>query len=457
MRKLLLASILVVFAVSTGVKGQTQTAFPYIERDRNFSASNYCIYPDSVYPDTPPPAGKRPFYISHYGRHGSRYLSKRKGYDIPYKMLCEADSMDELTPIGQDVLRDMRDIIADAEGHWGDLTAIGKQQQQNIARRMVERFPEVFEGKAFVDARSTPVPRCILSMENAVMQMGAMNPHLNITQHCSKQDMWYLNHQDKSLRDSMMTYQARKAFDDFSKSRVRNPRLMDLLFVDSVYVSKEIDEPWLNYYLLKSALIQQNTHMSFRTSNLLDIFSYEDIHQFWQCENAWWYIGYGPSLLNGGKQPYTQRYLLRRIIQEADSIMQLDTHGASLRFGHETVVLPLVCLLEMNGFDYQTCDLETLESKGWWACRVFPMASNLQFVFYRSSPQDEDVIFKVLLNEKEATLPIASDIAPYYHWRDFRQYFLRKLDNYESSLGTKGQGVHPHLLDHSKETVRTGW
>ena len=457
MRKLLLAFILIIFAVSTDVKGQIQNAFAFIERNRNFSASNYCIYPDSVYPDTPPPAGKRPFYISHYGRHGSRYLSKRKGYDIPYKMLCEADSMDELTPIGQDVLRDMRDIIADAEGHWGDLTAIGRQQQQNIARRMVERFPEVFEGKAFVDARSTQVPRCILSMENAVMQMGAMNPHLNITQHCSIQDMWFLNYQDKSLRDSMMTCQAKKAFYDFTKSRVRNPRLMDLLFVDSVYVSKEIDEPWLNYYLLKSALIQQNTHMRFRTSNLLDIFSYEEIHQFWQCENAWWYICYGPALLNGGKQPYTQRYLLRRIIQETDSIMQLDTHGASLRFGHETVVLPLVCLLEINGFDYQTSDLESLENKGWWACRVFPMASNLQFVFYRSSPQDEDVIFKVLLNEKEATLPIASDIAPYYRWRDFRQYFLRKLDSYESTLGTKGDGIHSHLPDHSKESVGTGW
>lgn len=455
MRKLLLAFILIIFAVSTDVKGQIQNAFAFIERNRNFSASNYCIYPDSVYPDTPPPAGKRPFYISHYGRHGSRYLSKRKGYDIPYKMLCEADSMDELTPIGQDVLRDMRDIIADAEGHWGDLTAIGKQQQQNIARRMVERFPEVFEGKAFVDARSTQVPRCILSMENAVLQMGAMNPHLNITQHCSAQDMWYLNHQDKSLRDSMMTYQARKAFNDFSKSRVRNPRLMDLLFVDSVYVSKEIDEPWLNYYLLKSALIQQNTHMSFRTSNLLDIFSYEDIHQFWQCENAWWYICYGPSLLNGGHQPYTQRYLLRQIIQEADSIIQLNTHGASLRFGHETVVLPLTCLLGINGFNYQTLDLESLESNGWWACQVFPMASNIQFVFYRSSPEDTDVIFKVLLNEKEATLPLASDIAPYYHWNDFRQFYLRKLENYELSLSTKSQSVHSHLLDHSKQTVRT--
>ena len=71
-----------------------QSAFEMIQRDRNLSASNYCIYPDSALaPLTPAPEGKRPFYISHYGRHGSRYLSNRKGYDIPCNYLKSADSL----------------------------------------------------------------------------------------------------------------------------------------------------------------------------------------------------------------------------------------------------------------------------------------------------------------------------------------------------------------------------
>ena len=61
--------------------GQTLSAFEHIRQNRSFSASNYCIYPDSTLPAlTPAPQGKKPFYISHYGRHGSRYLSNRKGY-----------------------------------------------------------------------------------------------------------------------------------------------------------------------------------------------------------------------------------------------------------------------------------------------------------------------------------------------------------------------------------------
>lgn len=425
--------VLLVILSMIGMGCHAQGAFDFISRNRHFSASNYCIYPDSVEASmTPPPTGKRPFYISHYGRHGSRYLNNYKAYDIPFQMLCQADSMDELTPVGLDVMQQMRAIIDDSQGRWGDLTGFGKKQQRGIAERMMKRFPEVFRGDAFIDAHSTVVNRCILSMGAAVLKMAAINPQLRISMDCSQRNMWYMNHQDRLLRDSMMTQQAATAFQAFTKPRGRNPRLMDMLFVDSAYVSQHINERLLNYYLLKTALIQQNTHMNESSSYMLDLFSYEDIHQYWQKENAWWYITYGPSLLNGGNQPYTQRYLLRQIIQDADSILQQDTHGATLRFGHETVILPLTCLLGINGFDYQTADLEQLEDNGWWACLVFPMASNIQFIFYRTDAQDTDVIFKVLLNENEATLPIPTDIAPYYHWRDFREYYLRKIDNYDN-------------------------
>jgi hypothetical protein len=57
------------------------------------------------------------------------------------------------------------------------------------------------------------------------------------------------------------------------------------------------------------------------------------------------------------------------------------------------------------------------------------MASNLQFIFYRSDPKDKDVLFKVLLNEEEATLPLQPVSGPYYRWADFRQYCLDKLSH----------------------------
>ena len=436
------ATLLLPFCLLVGLPLHGQQVFDLISKDRKYSASNYSIYPDSLYnlmseegsKLTPAPAGKKPFYMSHYGRHGSRYISNRKGYDIPFRILDKAAKTDELTPVGQDALKEITRIIKDAEGRWGDLTSIGKRQHRQIAYRMTRHFPELFEGDAYIDARSTIVNRCVLSMGSAVQELTRFNPRLRITMTASQNDMWYMNQQDKVLRSRMMTADAKRALDDFCSPHYRNPRLMELLFVDTSRVSRD-DERWLNYYLLKSGLMQQNTRRG-HLSSLTDLYSYEDIHLFWQEENAWWYICYGPSPLSGGDQPYSQRYLLRQIIQDADSCLQLKQHGATLRFGHETVLLPLVCLLGVNGFDFQTTDLSLLESKGWWAGLVFPMASNIQFVFYRSSPYDRDIVFKVLLNEQEATLPIPTDMAPYYHWRDFRQHYLKKIDDYEQMRAT---------------------
>ena len=132
--RMLLTGLLLCVAVASGA----QSAFNMISRNRNISASNYCIYPDSVEPPmTEAPRGKKPFYISHYGRHGSRYLSNRKGYDIPYRILTKADSLGKLTPTGKQVLQDLRMILNDSEGRWGDLTGLGKRQSRDIARRMM--------------------------------------------------------------------------------------------------------------------------------------------------------------------------------------------------------------------------------------------------------------------------------------------------------------------------------
>jgi hypothetical protein len=75
--------------------------------------------------------------------------------------------------------------------------------------------------------------------------------------------------------------------------------------------------------------------------------------------------------------------------------------------------------------------LEELDVSGWLNFDVFPMAANIQFIFYRKDPKDKDVLFKIMLNEQEAKLPIPTDCAPYYHWTDFREIYLKKLNDYK--------------------------
>ncbi len=127
-----------------------------------------------------------------------------------------------------------------------------------------------------------------------------------------------------------------------------------------------------------------------------------------------------------------QRNLLRRIIEEADSCLQLERPGATLRFGHESVLLPLTCLMELNGYGLQTDNLESLERKGWVDYRVIPMAANIQLVFYRRDFQDKEILVKVLLNENEAKLPVDTVEESYYRWSDVRDYYLKKLATYHA-------------------------
>ena len=411
--------------------GQGQQVLDIIKQKPAYASCNYNIYPDSI-PDnlTPAPKGKRPFYISHYGRHGSRYINKRSGYDIPYKMMSMANDVNELTPTGIRVYKEMNVILEDSEDRWGDLTALGKIQHMMIARRMFKRFPEVFADSVTVAARSTVVPRCIMSMEAAMLELAQHNPKLNITMDASKSTQWYMNHQDPLLRKSKLTPQAQKAYDAYIANRMGNSRMMEQLFKNPDVVKELVDESFFNYYLMKMGLFLQNTHPEFKPY-LMELFTAKDFYNMWQIDNVLWYMQYGFCPLNGGDYPYSQRHLLRQMIADADSCIRLKQPGAQLRYGHDTVLLPLVCLLGINGYDLQTTDLAEIEKRGWWSSSVFPMGGNVQFVFYRSSPADRDVLFKVLLNEQEATLPIRTDCAPYYHWKDFRRYCLRKLRQYE--------------------------
>lgn len=405
-----------------------QSAIFTIQDNLDIAASNYYAYPAPSARLSPAPKDKRPFYISHYGRHGSRYLDNRRGYDIPYGYLHRGDSLGKLTPLGKSVMQHLRHIIDDAEGYWGTLSDLGQKQHREIAQRMFRNFPEVFRDSVHIDARSTVVNRCILSMAAAMTQLAALNPKLVIDMEASPYDMDFMNFQDRQLRDSMMTHRARQAYNAYIDPIKENWRVVNLLFNDSVYAEKHVSSYWLPYYLLKTGLMQQNTRMS--GDELLELFTLEDLHRFWQNENAWWYICYGPSLLNGGCQPYTQRHLLRRIIDDADSSLKMERPGATLRYGHETVLLPLVCLLDINGYGFQTMDLNAIERNKWWACNVFPMGANLQIIFYRKDPSDKDVLLKVLLNEEEALLPLPTECPPYYRWQDFRSFYLKKLDDY---------------------------
>ena len=408
---------------------RAQQVLEEIRNNKQLAGSNYLAYPGPKKSLTAAPKGYKPFYISHYGRHGSRFLINPSDYSRPLQTLQHADSLGKLTPLGKDVMRRVKMMSDEAYMRLGELTPLGAEQHRQIATRMYERFPEVFAGDVCIDAKSTIVIRCILSMENALQALLLKNPQLRITHDASEHDMFYMNLRDRKLSAMRHDKATANAIDDYGKKVVDNTRVVSQLFNDTAYVSHNVS-PRLGHWLFDLATGLQNTELR-RQITLYDLFTDEELYHNWQASNAYWYASYGPSPLTGGQMPYSQRNLLRNIIQQADSCLRLERPGATLRYGHETMVLPLVCLLGLNGYDQSIDDLSQLEARGWINYNIFPMGANVQFIFYRRSPADTDVLFKVLLNEDEATLPLTTDRAPYYHWADFRKHFLDKLNAYQ--------------------------
>ena len=414
-------ALLGVLALTAGVRED-------FKANPKLSANNYQAYPVDGFPAiTAAPAGYEPFFINHYGRHGSRWLINEKKYTYPLHMLEKGERNGKLTRRGQEVLATLREVHNASKGRLGELSDIGHEQHQQIARRMFQNFPQVFQDGAPVTARSTVVIRCILSMQNEVDVLSSLNPRLNITTDASQATMYYMNYSDsvvKPLRASQAELIGR------CKEKWINPKgMMKKLFTDQRFVRDSIDDARKMMIYLMEVTGNMQSHHQFENVNLYDIFSDDDIYSVWRYNNASWYINSGETPLTQCRVDYMEANLLRNFIEDADRAITGDDPypGASLRFGHESVVLPLCCLMGLNGMDYRTTDLENLD-KYWQTYKVFPMAANIQFIYFRKAGSD-DILMLPLLNEHEATLPVATDVAPYYHWSDVRDYFINKLSS----------------------------
>lgn len=413
-----------------------QTAREEIKANKYLAGSNYLDY-DRQLTDkalTPAPEGYTPYYISHYGRHGSRWLIGEDSYTSVTGPMQKAKAQGKLTTKGEEVLAQVEAFAAlpvanfpaldgryaGAQQRLGDLTTVGERQHHGIARRMTQNFPEIFKMPGVhIDARSTTVNRCILSMIAECEELAAANPTARFHNDVSNALQYYLNQPREGMVKDLRNKgrELRRSLG----SRITSGRLMQELFNDTTWVRDSIKADALIYNLFE---VTTNMQSHDDGTELFPLFTEEEIYEQWRMRNIGWYVDYGPSPLTEGAMPFSQRNLLRNIIETADTVTQVQ---ATLRFGHEVIVMPLACLLELDQCGAAVSDLDQLDEV-WRNYRIFPMACNIQMIFYR--PADNapgDVLVKVLLNERECTLPVKTSQHPYYPWKELRQYYLDKL------------------------------
>lgn len=386
----------------------------------------YYAYPAPVEAETSvaaPPKGFEPFYISHYGRHGSRYLISENDYLRLVTILDKASAEGALTPLGEDFRNRMHIIYEEARGRDGELTPLGNRQHHDIAARMFDAYPQVFADNAEITAQSTQVMRCAHSMFAFTEALKEKNPKLSIPRESSRRNMDFLCWWTQESADFNSPEGPTKAvLSSFKKSKTNPDRLVNSLFNSKEFINENIvpDEfMWLVYWV---AVDLQNMETDLR---LTDIITPEELFELWQVFNFDFYIHNASYPRSNGVHVNNAKHLLKNIVDKADEYIKNEKTGATLRFGHDGNVTPLVALMQFDRCYGEENRPDSL-IKVWNDFHVSPMAANIQMIFYRNSKNE--VIVKLLHNERPVRVNLPSDIYPYYRWNDIKGYFEERLN-----------------------------
>ncbi len=391
----------------------------------------YRPYPaESITPCTPAPKGYKPFYISHLGRHGSRWQTSGRLYVQLLEIFAAAHDAGELTPLGERFYVDWQRVCADAEGRYGDLSPAGVEEQRGIAERMYAAYPEVFStrgGRTVVlDCRSTVVPRCILSMAAFVQRLTGLEPEVEARMESSRANDHYL-----AAYGGLNSVKALSIplGDSLRRACMPDPtRFMAALFKGNskIAAGKIADAGDFMYDMyLGNAILGANKAVGLNPLEYL--FTRDELAATYTASNLRRYAVMGHPARFADKILESAEPLLRNIVECADRAIEGGDVQVTLRFAHDVTVIPTVHMLGIGYGALVTDDFSRVA--GEWQCNVVaPMAANVQLVFYRN--RAGDVLVKVLHCEREQRLDNAAGEpvnGVYYRWENLRAFLVGKL------------------------------
>lgn len=375
-------------------------------------AGVYFAYPapDSVIL-TPAPEGYHPFYISHYGRHGSRWLPSDSRYEWVNQQFADNAN---LTKLGKSVKRRLQKVWKNAKGNGGKLTPLGAQQHRGIAQRMVSRFVEVFsDGCRSIEARSSTYDRCQKSMQafctaldeaRASYASGRQQLATTVAR-CDSSDMAWIAYSSPDVK----ALEART----HPRTSVTGQRLAAALFKDPTRVD-DADKLLSELHTIAGDMQDVQLNISFD-----DVLTYDEQHAIYNQNNLRMWICNGRCPDNYGAPALSARSLWQHIVSDADEAVSHGTVAAHLRFGHDTNLYRLLALMGSSSLGMSCPDPMD---------EILPMAANLQMIFYTNG---HDVIVRLLHNEREVVLPVGTP-GVFMRWDDMKRLVSRRIAELES-------------------------
>ena len=364
------------------------------------------------------------FYVYHLGRHGARFPTSGKALNRVKEILELAQRENRLTSGGVTLLSTIQNLSETFDGQWGKLSVVGEEEQRGIARRMIERYPQLFSDSVKVQAIATYVPRCIHSMDAFLACMVEFNSSLHIQRNEGKQYNDILRFFD--LNQSYVDYKEngdwRPIYETFVRRKISSASVMENFFLESGQeTDKEAEEFVMALFSIAAILPDTGTPI-----NLDGLFTIGEWDNYWQTQNLRQYMSKSSSPI-GRMLPVAIAWpLLSEFIHSADEVIKgkSDTR-ANFRFAHAETVIPFVALMGIEGTDVKVVVPDSV-SKYWKDYEIAPMAANVQWIFYHDKARE--IWVKFLLNEKEMTLPVSTSRFPYYRWETVCMYLKKRVE-----------------------------
>ena len=374
--------------------------------------------------DTPAPKGYHAFYISHYGRHGSR--SDWAG-NYTYKLVrdvlaqAKADGV-ALTPAGDSLLRESAYIFEKYDGMDGRLTPRGVREHRMLADRMYHRFPEVFKkGSKQIRAVSSTTPRCIVSMNGFTAQLLALQPDLDLDLDTGEKFYEYI----AKSENGTIRARTQKALAERPSKPMDAAPVYKTLFQNPEEGKKYVkNESAFLYGIYAVAKVAEAFDID---DNLFRYLPFDAVYSFHEQQFLSAYLNQANSELNGDLRIPLNKPLVDTIVVQADRVISgASNRSADLIFGHDWPFLGLCGFLGLEGVGDR---LETEDAAAqWMASWNCPFAANLQIIFYRSKKEEDPVLVKFLVNERETAIPALEPVqGPYYKWEDAKAYWATRV------------------------------
>ena len=398
---------------SASAPHRSEAAVKALKQDITRAACNHNSYEFFPIKDTPAPKGYKPFYISHYGRHGSRSGWGGDRYTYVIHMLERGEKAGILTPGGDSLLAATRKEFALYAGMDGRLTPRGVREHAAIAERMYKRYPQVFKGQKKIRAVSSTVQRCIISMTAFTNSLMRLNPKLDIRPDTGERIMEYISPEGDWKEATEKAYA--KAHEVLRSMPDDTLGVMEKLFTDPEAGLKLIPSPKrLTDCIFTVAEMAEDFDIE---ENLFRFLPFDAIYKRWARSNMSLYTGQCNSAESGLQRVPMAKLSVDDIVAKADEAIAGGEYAADLRFGHDYPLLGLVSYLGIEGVGERYTADEICDK--WLAFWEIPMASNLQMIFYRN--KKGDVLVKFLYQEQERLLRGLEPVqGPYYRWSDVK-------------------------------------